>query len=236
MQGFPFAKSVCHKITGATEDLDPPDFHHQLTNQVLTHIKKTHDWFNTPIKQPGSKISKAIDSLMSYPAFIFRALKRRSNYLETREPVEKNQFGFFEKTRSMNGMKSVHFTHFDYDDGLLSLMYGPFKNIEGGLPKVSDIRQYVRDKNKKSVRRAVPFLKPLRKKTRETILNDYTIELPIDAEKDRPIFMTLNRRDDWAGIAHGVSDIKVKNPDEEAFRKLQYKEVTLAPNTLNSWC
>lgn len=231
-------------ITGVKDifktDSAAREFHHHLTNQVMDKIKQDNPWFDTPAKQEtGSKkgkLGKVVDAIMSYPAFIFRAAKRRSNYLETKEPVEKNNYGYFEKTRTMNGMKSVHFTHFDYDDGLLSLMYGPFKNIDGGFPKVSDIRQYVRDKNKKSVRRSVPFLTPVLKKTKEKILDNYTLELPIDAENDRPIFMALNRRDDYAGIAHGVSEITVKDDTQEAFRKLQYKEVTLEPNKLNTWC
>lgn len=211
-------------------------FHHHLSNQVLKYLKDTHDWFDTPIRQPGNKLGKALDSLMSYPAYAYRALKRRSNYLETREPVTENEYGFHEKTRSMNGMKSVHFTHFDYDDGLLSLMYGPFANIDGGFPKVSDIRQFVRDKGKKSVRRNIPFLTPVLKKNKQKVLDDYTLEIPVDAKNDRPIFLTLNRRDDWTGIAHGVSDISVRDESQEAFRKLQYKEVTLEPNKLNTWC
>ena len=212
-------------------------FKYNLDNRVMQYLSDRYDWFDAPNLEKRNRAGKLFDALLSAPAYLYRKAKRASTgYIEDAEPDVLNKAGFYEKIRRMNGLKSVHFTHFDYDDGLLSLMYGPFANIRGGFPKVSDIRQLVRDHGRKNVRRAVPFLTPVRAKTKQEVLDKYTIEPEVDAVNDWPMFLALNRRDDWTGIAHGVSDIEIVDPEAEAQRKVLYSHTSTREKKFNTWC
>ncbi len=94
---------------------------------------------------------------------------------------------------------------------LISISYGPFKNIEGGHPKVADFRHLLRDENKNKLAdqlfnkrfRVESFwndkIKPFEEK-----LKEYTVVLDqADYEDDLPLVIINNTRK--SGVLHGAT-------------------------------
>ncbi len=220
------------------DDANVRTFQHHLQNRVYQQLQQDNEWFVSPAKlETKSGLTGKVEGVVSKAGYAVRALRRKLKpFIKEHTPETQTEYGLFNKNREMNGLNSVHVTHFDYDHGLLSIMYGPFKNIKGGGPKISDIRQYVRDKGKKSVRQFMPLLTPVRKSVRNEILDKYTLNIDIDAKNDRPLFLLVNRRDENVGVAHGVSDIKVVNTTQDAERRVFYNEISDDEKSINTWC
>lgn len=193
-----------------------------LSKGVFNYLNQTQNYFKLPenrLKSIGNRWHHFTSRIPDKGASIVNKFINAIDFTKG----DKAESGEKVYGANLKGLKTFHPMHFDFPYGLVSISYGPFKNIEGGFPQISDLRQLLRDKNsKRSVRRTVPFLKVLNPFTNKKLMKDYTLVLDdLDYENGRPIVMFINARDSKGGVLHGVSPIK-QTGEGEAQRDLYY--------------
>ncbi|MBY3203470.1 hypothetical protein [Rhizobium laguerreae] len=125
------------------------------------------------------------------------------------------------------GFYSTKQLHFDIVEPIGSNLYGPNKNISGGLPAFADVREYcasngleITDILEKIVGERVLTLKP---EHYLPVVEKFSIAFDVDMVGDTPFSIVLNRVV-AAGVMHGATLCHKTVPDAEVMRPIRHYE------------
>jgi len=120
--------------------------------------------------------------------------------------------------------------HFDAATPFVGNIYGPYRNIEGGIPVVCDARAYCADAGvaPADLIELMPhsFNVAVREEHAERILADYAEALDVDLSADLVLVVLLNEV--AGGLAHAGSEPRAVDPDQPSRRPIRHLEYQFA--------
>ncbi|WP_440992899.1 hypothetical protein [Cysteiniphilum litorale] len=116
--------------------------------------------------------------------------------------------------------------HFDAATTFVANIYGPSKNIKGGLPIICDTKQFCIDRgiDPKVLIENIPnnYNVAVKERFYDELMNDYSFALPLDQENDP--FMIVLYNEVIGGVAHAATTPQKKDNTQEAVRPLRHIE------------
>ncbi|RKH44731.1 hypothetical protein [Corallococcus sicarius] len=116
--------------------------------------------------------------------------------------------------------------HFDAATPFIANLYGPNRNISGGLPMICDTRKFCQDKgiDPKSLIENIPnnYNVALKQEFYDEVLNDYSFALKLDLEND--IVMIVLHNEVVGGVAHAATQPMRPDANRDARRPIRHVE------------
>ena len=200
-------------ITDFTNDIEQVHtFQKRLIGWVATEIRKTHPNLVTPQAKADQDF-----------------IREKGWFLRGGELNGAKKFDFNSPQNNHGGYGVYTGIHADSQTSpIISLSYGPYKNVRGGAPLMTDMRQFARDKQQTidQVTKPEPHTKP-HDDDYETLRTKYALRLPnshFDPVNQIPIVMFNNANgvsdEALAGVFHGATQVSRQDAQKPIKRPL----------------